>query len=126
MQTVLKPLKAHAVDHISHTSLFQEKFGCSFGYTACAHIKHLHLVELTRGCAMATFHVVVVDFELGLRKHSCRIGGDDVAVALISLSLFGTGIYEDKSGEGSTAESSTTYLKSSSVVQSGVACTIFE
>ena len=63
------------------------------------HIEDGVLVELTDGGAVATLHVVAIDFELRFGVYFCGVGGYDVAVGLISLHLARAFGNHDASGE---------------------------
>ena len=69
------------------------------GDAALLHVEDGVLVELTDGGAVATLHVVAVDFELRLGVNLGGVGCHHIAVALIGFYLVCTLCHEYAAGK---------------------------
>lgn len=78
------------LNHIHHERLHQHLAGLALGDATAAHIEERSRVELAGGGPVGAFDVIVVDEQLGFGVHPRPGGGQQVAVALVSLVEAGT------------------------------------
>jgi hypothetical protein len=71
VKTVAESFKGYPIDNLTNECSHEELTCLNEADATLLHVEESILIKLAYGSAVATLHVISIDFELGLSIHAC-------------------------------------------------------